>query len=152
MWSPVTKQVVKVIWHKVTLPSLHSAHPSPETKQHLDLFSHFCTAHCMCLQACTDTSFPLKIAPSHGRYMVPFAHASPQHYGVTVQTWRIIISYWHVCTVIPWRFSWYHNVTLYMVPLRLTILSYDVYSYLIWFSWLNGYQVLTGVEIRYSTR
>jgi len=24
---------------------LHSAHPSPETKQHLDLFSHFRTAH-----------------------------------------------------------------------------------------------------------
>jgi len=28
----------------IASPPLHSAHPSPETKQHLDLFSHFCTA------------------------------------------------------------------------------------------------------------
>jgi len=30
--------------------------------------------------------------------MVPLAHPSPQRYGITVQTWRIFISYRHVCT------------------------------------------------------
>jgi len=34
-----------MIWYKAASPPLHSAHPSPETKRHLDMFIHFCTAH-----------------------------------------------------------------------------------------------------------
>jgi len=39
------KQVVEVIWHKTASPPLHSAHPSLETKRHLDQSSRFCTRH-----------------------------------------------------------------------------------------------------------
>ena len=41
---------------------LPSAHPSPQPKQHLDRFSHFCPVHCR-VSSCMF--FPLKIAPSH---------------------------------------------------------------------------------------
>jgi len=35
------------------------------------------------------------------KFMIPLAHPSQQRYGITVQIWRTIISYRHVCTVIP---------------------------------------------------
>jgi len=66
--------------------------------------------------------------------MVPFAHPSPQHYGITVPPFlhsythnalfgtitshyaaqqRLTISSHDDCTVLPWQFIWYHFVILH---------------------------------------
>jgi len=46
---------------------LSSANPSPQPKWQMDRFSHFCTAHGRVSSACPTMSFPLIIAPPHGR-------------------------------------------------------------------------------------
>jgi len=83
--------------------------------------------------------------------MVPLAHPSPQRYGITKQTWCIIILYRHVCTVTTRRFIWYLNITLYGTMTSHHIILRCLHSYTITFYWLHGCRVLTGVEIRYST-
>jgi len=55
-------EVLKVLWHKAASPPLHSAHPRPETKRHLDLFTYFSTAHCGVLSGMSGHVLSPKIA------------------------------------------------------------------------------------------
>jgi len=62
------------------------AHLSPNPKQHLDLFSHCCTAHSRQSLYFTMGPFPQKIASSHGDvdlvpalFIVPWTQPSPGH-------------------------------------------------------------------------
>jgi len=52
------------------------AYPSPQPKWHLDLFSHFCTAHCRVSLHFTPTPTPLKIASSYGGSGAHLIHGS----------------------------------------------------------------------------
>jgi len=122
------EQVAKVIRHKAASPPLHSAHPSPETKQHLDLFSHFCTAH---------------------RSVIGHARARPFR-------WKLLIL---MVRTGPPSNTWFNQLTratalwyIYADMAYNHIMSPCLHSYTITFYWLHGYRVLTGVEIRYSTR
>jgi len=58
---------------KLVLPL---AHPSPQPKRQIDQFSHFCNLTAQCWPACSSTSFPLIIAPSHGGSGSHLIHAS----------------------------------------------------------------------------
>jgi len=54
----------------LTQYTLPCTYPSPQPKQHIDRFSHFAQLAAVSL-ACPGTSFPLKIAPSHGAIWTP---------------------------------------------------------------------------------
>jgi len=133
------KQVVKVISHKAASPPLHSAHPSPETKQHLDLLtatfakltpvSSGMPQHVILAKNCSFAWMDLDPYLTHASFSPPkpttrwYKCVDMAHHYIIL---RCLHSYTITLSLVPQSHNtWHHNVSPYH-PIMPTQLYHNV--------------------------